>query len=132
MAMSDPIADMLTRIRNGIMARQNEVEIPASKLKAAIAKVLTDEGFVTGFQMLDQGPQGILRVELKYKKGGKSVIDNLQRVSKPSRRVYVGYDKIPKALSGLGVNILSTPKGVMSDRQARAQKLGGEVLCSVW
>jgi small subunit ribosomal protein S8 len=131
MTMSDPIGDMLTRVRNAINARQNEVDIPASKVKRAIAQVLVDEGYVQGLEELAEGPQGLLRLKLKYK-SGKSVIANLQRVSKPSRRVYVGHDQIPKALSGLGVNILSTPQGVMSDRSARQAKVGGEILCAVW
>jgi small subunit ribosomal protein S8 len=131
MTMSDPIGDMLTRVRNAINARQNEVDIPASNVKRAIARVLVDEGYVLSVEDLAEGPQGLLRLKLKYK-GGKSVIENLQRVSKPSRRVYVGHDQIPKALSGLGVNILSTPQGVMSDRAARQARVGGEILCAVW
>ncbi len=131
MTMSDPIADMLTRLRNAIMARHTQVDIPSSRLKAAIAEVLREEGYINGYQVIDQGPQGVLRIQLKYYDNA-CVIDGLQRVSKPSRRVYVGYDEIPKVRSGLGINILSTPKGVMSDRMARQKRVGGEILCAVW
>jgi len=131
MSMSDPIADMLTRLRNGIMARHNQVEMPGSRLKQAIAQVLKQEGYIRDFQVVEQKPQNLLRIELKYQ-GNRNAIDGIQRVSKPSRRVYVGYDDIPKVLSGLGINILSTPRGVMSDREARRRKVGGEILCSVW
>ncbi|KMY65807.1 30S ribosomal protein S8 [Desulfocarbo indianensis] len=131
MNMCDPIADMLTRLRNGIMARQSEVEMPTSKLKANIAEVLLSEGFINGYQVAPDAKQGVLRIQLKYK-ANKSVIDGLKRVSKPSCRVYVGHDEIPKVLSGLGVNILSTPRGVMSDKLARRKKVGGEILCAVW
>jgi small subunit ribosomal protein S8 len=131
MTMSDPIADMLTRVRNGMMARQSEVEMPTSKLKANIAAVLQSEGYVNGYEVIPDDKQGVLRIQLKYK-ANKAVIEGLKRVSKPSCRVYVAHDEIPKVLSGLGVNILSTPQGVMSDRQARQKKVGGEILCAVW
>jgi small subunit ribosomal protein S8 len=131
MTMSDPIADMLTRVRNGMMARQSEVEMPASKLKANIAAVLQSEGYVNGYEVVPDDKQGVLRIQLKYK-ANKAVIEGLKRVSKPSCRVYVAHDDIPKVLSGLGVNILSTPKGVMSDKEARRKKVGGEILCAVW
>jgi small subunit ribosomal protein S8 len=131
MTMSDPIADMLTRVRNGMMARQSEVEMPASKLKANVAAVLQSEGYINGYEVTPDDKQGVLRIQLKYK-ANKAVIEGLKRVSKPSRRVYVAHDAIPKVLSGLGVNILSTPKGVMSDKEARQQKVGGEILCAVW
>lgn len=131
MSMSDPIADMLTRLRNGILARQDDVELPASKVKAAIAEALKREGYVSDCQKIDKGPQGTLRITLKYK-GTVNVIDGIKRVSKPSRRVYVPHDQIPRVMSGLGISILSTNKGVMSNREAKAQKVGGEVLCAVW
>ncbi len=131
MSMSDPIADMLTRLRNAIMARHNQVEMPGSRLKQAIAQVLKQEGYIRDYQVVEQRPQNLLRIELKYR-GNRNAIDGIQRVSKPSRRVYVGYDDIPKVLSGLGINILSTPRGVMSDREARRRKVGGEIICSVW
>jgi small subunit ribosomal protein S8 len=131
MAMSDPIADMLTRVRNAFRARHEEVDIPASRLKANIAKALETEGYISGYEVLAGQNQDVLRIRLKYQKD-KSVIEGIERVSKPSRRVYVSHDDIPQVLSGLGVNILSTPKGVMSDRLARKNKVGGEILCAVW
>lgn len=131
MSMSDPIADMLTRLRNAIMARHTQVEMPGSRLKQAIAQVLKQEGYIRDYQVVEQKPQNLLRIELKYQ-GNRNAIDGIKRVSKPSRRVYVGYDDIPKVLSGLGINILSTPRGVMGDREARRRKVGGEILCSVW
>ena len=131
MSMSDPIADMITRLRNALLARHDEVELPLSKIKAAIAEVLKSEGYVDGFSIKNEGPQGTLTVQLKYKKN-QAVIQGIKRVSKPSLRVYVAHDEIPKVLSGLGINILSTNKGVMSDRVAREKKLGGELLCAVW
>lgn len=131
MSMSDPIADMLTRLRNGLMARQDEVEMPASKLKTAIAQVLEREGYVNGYEKVEDQKQGILRIRLKYK-GNTPVIEGIQRVSKPSRRVYVPHNDIPLVMSGLGISVLSTNKGLMSDREARDNKLGGEIICSVW
>lgn len=131
MSIYDPIADMLTRVRNAILARHNEVEIPLSKMKAAVAQALKDEGYILGYETAEDGKQGILRIQLKYS-GNTPVIEGIKRVSKPSRRVYVSHDEIPKVMSGLGVNILSTPRGVMSDRKARKERLGGEVVCSVW
>ena len=131
MSMSDPIADLLTRLRNGIMARHSVVELPSSRLKAAIADVLAKEGYIEGYEVVSKKPQDVLKVRLRYK-GSRPAIDGIKRVSKPSCRIYVGHDKVPKVLSGLGVNILSTPKGVMSDRTARREKVGGEILCSVW
>lgn len=131
MSIYDPIADMLTRVRNAILARHHEVEVPLSKMKAAVAQALQDEGFILGYETAEDGKQGILRIQLKYS-GNTPVIEGIKRVSKPSRRVYVSHDEIPKVMSGLGVNILSTPRGVMSDRKARKERLGGEVVCSVW
>ncbi|KIX15967.1 30S ribosomal protein S8 [Dethiosulfatarculus sandiegensis] len=131
MAMSDPIADMLTRVRNAFRARHEEVDVPASGLKVNIAKALETEGYITGYEVLPGQKQDTLRIRLKYQKD-KSVIEGIERVSKPSRRVYVSHKDIPQVLSGLGVNILSTPKGVMSDRLARQNKVGGEILCAVW
>lgn len=131
MSLADPIADMLTRVKNALMARQNAVEMPYSKAKAAVAEVLKSEGYVLGVEKSGEGYKALLRITLKYQ-GNKPVIDGLKRVSKPSRRIYVGHDEIPKVMSGLGVNILSTPRGIMSERQARQQKVGGEILCAVW
>jgi small subunit ribosomal protein S8 len=131
MSIYDPIADMLTRVRNALLARHQEVEVPLSKMKVAVAKALQDEGYILGVETAEDGKQGILRIQLKYN-GTTPVIEGIKRVSKPSRRVYVAHDEIPKVMSGLGVNILSTPRGVMSDRKARKERLGGEVVCSVW
>ena len=131
MSMQDPVADLLTRVRNAMMAHQDEVTIPSSKLKAAVAKVLVDEGYVADFSVQADDKQGLLTIKLRYV-AGVPVIEGIQRVSKPSCRVYVGYDEIPKVRSGLGINILSTPKGVMSDKAARAAKVGGEIICAVW
>ena len=132
MSMSDPIADMLTRIRNAIMASYEAVDIPNSKLKVNLAKILKSEGFIKNYKIVADRRQGILRVFLKYDESGESVIDGLKRVSKPSRRVYTRSDRIPKVLNGYGVNILSTSKGLMTDKQARKVGVGGEILCSVW
>ena len=132
MAMTDPIGDMLTRIRNGIMASYDTVDIPSSKLKINVAKVLKSEGFIKNYRIMNEGAREIIRVFLKYDEKGVPVIDGLKRVSKPSRRFYTKADKIPKVLGGLGVNILSTSKGVMTDREARRIGIGGEVLCAVW
>ncbi len=129
--LTDPIADMLTRLRNAILARQEELEMPLSQLKAAVAEVLKLEGYVEDCQTKPGEPQGVLHLKLRYK-GNQAAIKGLQRVSKPSRRVYVAHDQIPKVMSGLGISILSTPRGVLSDRQARQQKVGGEILCTVW
>ena len=131
MSLADPIADMITRLRNAILARHGEVAMPNSKLKVAICRVLKEEGYILDYGTEPDSRQGILRVQLKYQ-GNRPVIDGLKRVSKPSRRVYVGHDEIPRVMSGLGINILSTPQGVISDRQARRDKVGGEVVCSVW
>ncbi|NNG06935.1 MAG: 30S ribosomal protein S8 [Desulfobacteraceae bacterium] len=132
MAMTDPIGDMLTRIRNGIMASYDAVDIPSSKLKMNIAKVLKSEGFIKNYRIMNEGARETIRVFLKYDENGVAVIGGLKRVSKPSRRFYTKTDKIPKVLGGLGVNILSTSKGVMTDREARKMGVGGEVLCAVW
>lgn len=130
--MTDPIADMLTRIRNAIQAGHTEVSVPGSKIKKAILERMHEEGYVSGITWEDDGLQGILRVRLKYDNRGDSAIDGLTRISKPGRRVYVGSGEIPKAQSGYGTVILSTSRGVLTDRQARELGVGGEVLCSVW
>jgi small subunit ribosomal protein S8 len=129
---SDPIADMLTRIRNASRAEHEKVDIPASKLKLRLAELLRDEGFIKNFRILEDNKQGTLRVYLKYGAGNEKMISGLVRVSTPGRRVYVGHDRIPSILGGMGVALLSTPRGVMSDRDARKQKIGGEVLAYVW
>jgi small subunit ribosomal protein S8 len=130
MSMSDPIADMLIRIRNAQLVGHTEVAMPASKLKASIAQVLKDEGYIEDFALRDDGPKKELRIALKYY-AGRPVIERLERVSKPGLRVYRGRDDIPRVMNGLGVAILSTSRGVMTDRKARADGGGGEVLCIV-
>ena len=130
MSMTDPIADMLTRIRNGQKARKVSVSMPSSSAKAAVAKVLKDEGYIAGFETSGDGAKAELSVELKYYEG-TPVIEVIQRVSKPGLRVYRGKEELPKVLGGLGVAVVSTSAGVMSDRQAREQGIGGEVLCVV-
>ena len=130
MSMSDPIADMLTRIRNAQLVGHTEVAMPASRLKASIAKVLKDEGYIEDFALRENGAMKELRIGLKYY-AGRPVIERLERVSKPGLRVYRGHDDIPRVMNGLGVAILSTSRGVMTDRKARADGVGGEVLCFV-
>ena len=132
MGMTDPIADMLTRVRNAIMASYDTVDIPSSKLKINITKVLKSEGLIRNYKILSDGRQGIIRIFLKFDEDGESVIVGLKRESKCSCRLYTKSDKIPQVLNGFGINILSTSKGVMTDRQARKMKVGGEILCSVW
>lgn len=132
MQITDPIADMLTRIRNANSARHDTVDIPASKMKKAIAQILLDEGYIKNFQLIDDGTQGIIRVALKYGPSRETVISGLRRVSKPGLRVYAGADDLPRVLRGLGIAVISTSKGVMTDRSARAQHVGGEVLAFVW
>ena len=130
MSMTDPVADMLTRIRNAQMAEKLSVSMPSSKLKVAIAKVLKDEGYIDDFAIRENGAKPELDVALKYY-AGRPVIERIERVSKPGLRVYKGKDDLPRVMNGLGVAIVSTPKGVMTDRQARAGNMGGEVLCIV-
>lgn len=132
MRSSDPIADMLTRIRNASRAEHEKVDIPASKLKVRIAELLKDEGFIKNYRMLEDGKQGVLRVYLKYGAANEKMISGLVRVSTPGRRVYVTHDKIPSILAGMGVALMSTSQGVLTDRDARKQKVGGEVLAYVW
>ena len=132
MTMTDPIADMLTRIRNALKASHESVDIPSSKLKINIAKVLKSEGYIKNFKMISDGKQGIIKIFLKYDDRGAAVIGGLERVSKPSRRVYSSFDEIPKVLGGYGVQIISTSKGLVTDRAARESRVGGEILFSVW
>jgi small subunit ribosomal protein S8 len=129
---SDPIADLLTRIRNASNAEHEKVDIPASRLKVRIAELLKDEGFIKNFRVLEDRRQGMLRVYLKYGTGNEKMISGLVRVSTPGRRVYVTHDKIPSILGGMGVALVSTSRGVVTDREARKQKVGGEVLAYVW
>lgn len=130
MSMSDPIADMLTRIRNAQMVEKPTVSMPASKVKAAIAQVLKDEGYIDGFKVTNEGGKSELQIALKYY-AGRPVIERIERVSKPGLRIYRGCDALPQVQNGLGVAIVTTPKGVMTDRKARATGVGGEVLCYV-
>lgn len=132
MTMTDPVADMLTRIRNANLVHHERVEIPGSRLKKSMAQILKDEGFIRDFDWIDDGRQGTLRVYLKYGPNKEKVINGLKRISKPGLRVYVPRDGVPRVLSGLGIAILSTSHGVLSDKQARRQRVGGEVLCYVW
>ncbi len=132
MLMNDPIADMLTRIRNAQVARHEQVLMPASNMKKAIAKILLDEGYIKSVDYIDDGLQGQIKVTIKYAQGKQPVIKGLKRISKPGLRVYAKSDEIPKVLGGLGIAIVSTPKGVMSDKEARKAGIGGEVLAYVW
>ncbi len=132
MSMTDPIADMLTRIRNALTASYSTVDIPSSKLKVNIANVLKSEGFIKNYTKITEGQKEIIRISLKYDENGEPVIGGLKRVSRPGRRSYSKGDRIPHTLGGLGVNILSTSKGIMTDKEARKKGVGGEVLCSVW
>jgi small subunit ribosomal protein S8 len=131
--MTDPIADMLTRMRNAIAARHERVQIPASRVKQEIARILKDEGYIRGFHLQREGhPQGLLDIELKYDVTHTNVIQGLQRISKPGKRQYVSCKDMPKVLEGAGIAIISTSRGVLTDRQCRAQNVGGEVMCFVW
>ena len=132
MQITDPIADMLTRIRNAGSARHETVDIPNSKMKKAIAEILLEEGYIKSIQLIDDGTQGIIRVTLKYLPGKEKAIQGLRRVSKPGLRVYAGAEELPQVLRGLGIAIISTSKGIMTDKKARAQHVGGEVLAFVW
>ena len=132
MRLTDPVADMLTRIRNAISARHQKVDIPASKLKLEIARILKEEGYISNFKATEEEGHKILRVYLKYANNNDAVISNVNRVSRPGCRVYVRRTEIPRVLGGMGINILTTPRGVMTGRQARKQGLGGELLCEVW
>ncbi len=132
MQITDTIADLLTRIRNASTAKHDTVEIPSSNMKKAIVQILLDEGYIKNFTVADDGRQGIIKVALKYGEGKTSAINGLQRVSKPGLRIYRSAEEMPKVMKGLGVAIVSTPKGVMTDRQARRENVGGEVLAFVW
>ncbi len=130
--ISDPIADMLTRVRNALKARFQKVDVPASKLKTEIARILKDEGYILNYKIVDENNHKAIRVYLKYTPANQPVISHIERVSRPGCRVYVGSTDIPKVLGGLGVNILTTPKGVMTGKSARKEGVGGELLCQVW
>jgi small subunit ribosomal protein S8 len=130
--MTDPIADMLTRIRNANKAKFEKVEIPSSKIKVSIAKILKEEGYIRNFSVVNDNKQGVLQIAMKYEGKGEAIISEIKRVSKPSCRMYVDKDAIPMIRSGLGLAILSTSKGIMSDKEARRQQVGGEVICTFW
>jgi small subunit ribosomal protein S8 len=132
MNMTDPVADMLTRIRNSVRAKLPKVDIPSSKLKVEIARILKNEGYVANFKVNDDGKQGMLRVYLKYGPGMERVITDVQRVSRPGCRIYCGKDRIPRVYGGLGINILSTSRGLMTGRAAAKEGVGGEIICNVW
>ena len=132
MSMTDPIADMLTRIRNGITSRHERIELPSSKLKVELAKILKSEGFISNYKVVEEGPQPTLRLYLKYSDDGEPVIHGIERISRPGRRVYRGKEEIPQVLGGLGLAIVSTSQGVLSGQEAARKGVGGEVLCQVW
>ncbi|MDA8164465.1 MAG: 30S ribosomal protein S8 [Desulfobacteraceae bacterium] len=131
MSMSDPLADMLTRIRNAGMVEFESIEMPSSKLKAGVAKILKEEGYINDYHVIENSKQGVLRIDLKYD-GRRQVISGIRKISKPGRRIYVKAGEIPRVMSGMGISVLSTSKGIMADLQARRQGLGGELLCEVW
>ena len=132
MVMTDPIADFLTRIKNAHRARFDKVDIPASRLKTELARILKEEGYIKHYKVIKDNKQGILRIHLKYGPERQAAITEMRRISKPSRRIYVGHTEIPKVLNGLGIAILSTSKGIMTDKKARKERVGGELLCEVW
>lgn len=129
---SDPIADMLTRVRNAITARHPKVDVPASKLKAEIARILKEEGYIANFKVAEEGVKRVIKIYLKYGPNNSPVITQIERVSRPGCRVYVGQDDIPRVQGGLGINILTTPRGVMTGKHARKEGVGGELLCQIW
>mgnify|MGYP002520058790 FL=1 len=132
MTMTDPIADMLTRVRNANMVKHETVDVPASNMKKEIARILLEEGFIRGYDVIEDGKQGIIRIQLKYGQMSERVITGLKRISKPGMRVYAAKDEVPKVLNGLGISIISTSKGILTDKQARKENVGGEVICYVW
>ena len=132
MQITDPIADMLTRIRNANSAKHETVDVPVSNMKKAIAQILLEEGYIKSYEIIDDGKQGMIQITLKYGANKEKVISGLQRVSKPGLRVYAGRDELPRVLKGLGIAIVSTSKGIMTDKKARAERIGGEVLAFVW
>lgn len=132
MHITDPIADMLTRIRNANSQKHETVDIPASNMKKAIAQILVDEGYIKGYEVIEDGKQGVIHMTLKYGQNKSQVITGLRRVSKPGLRIYTGVEDMPKVMKGLGVAIISTPKGIMTDKEARKANVGGEVLAFIW
>lgn len=132
MPVTDPVADMLTRIRNALVAKHETVDVPASNLKKAIAQIMLSEGFIKGCDVVDDGVQGTIKIKLKYGPNGEKVIRGLKKISKPGLRVYARHDQLPKVLNGLGIAIISTSKGVLTDKQARKESIGGEVIAYIW
>ena len=132
MTMTDPIADMLTRIRNANVVKHETVDVPASNMKKELARILLEEGFIRGYDVIEDGKQGIIRIQLKYGQAGERVITGLKKISKPGMRVYAANHEIPKVLNGLGISVISTSKGILTDKQARKENVGGEVICYVW
>ncbi len=132
MTMTDPIADMLTRIRNANVVKHETVDVPASNIKKELARILLEEGFIRGYDVIEDGKQGIIRIQLKYGQTGERVISGLKRISKPGMRVYADKHEVPRVLNGLGISIISTSKGILTDKQARKENVGGEVICYVW
>lgn len=132
MTMTDPIADMLTRVRNANSVKHESLEVPASNIKKELARILLEEGFIKGYDVVEDGKQGIIKIQLKYGRNGEKVISGIKRISKPGMRVYAGKEDVPKVLNGLGISIVSTSKGIITDREARKQNVGGEVICYVW
>ena len=132
MTRTDPIADMLTRIRNANVVKHETVDVPASNMKKELARILLEEGFIRGYDVIEDGKQGIIRIQLKYGQTGERVISGLKRISKPGMRVYADKHEVPRVLNGLGISIISTSKGILTDKQARKENVGGEVICYVW
>ena len=132
MTMTDPIADMLTRIRNANVVKHETVDVPASNMKKELSRILLEEGFIRGYDVIEDGKQGIIRIQLKYGQTGERVISGLKRISKPGMRVYAAKNEVPRVLNGLGISIISTSKGILTDKQARKENVGGEVICYVW
>ena len=130
--MTDPIADMLTRIRNANVVKHETVDVPASNMKKELSRILLEEGFIRGYDVIEDGKQGIIRIQLKYGQTGERVISGLKRISKPGMRVYADKHEVPRVLNGLGISIISTSKGILTDKQARKEGVGGEVICYVW
>ena len=130
--LTDPIADMLTRIRNSVLIKAEKVDIPASRLKVEIAKIMKEEGFIKSYKIIKDKKQGVLRVTLKYAPDSKPIVEGLKRISKPGRRVYVGKDEVPSVMGGMGIAVVTTPRGILTDKACRREGVGGEVLCYIW
>ena len=132
MTMTDPIADMLTRVRNASSVQHDTVDIPASNIKKEIARILLEEGYIKGYDVIEDGKQGLIRMQLKYGKNGEKVITGIKKISKPGMKVYADRNNVPKVLNGIGISVISTSKGIVTDKQARELGVGGEVICYVW